>query len=74
MEPPSNEGIVPEAASTIMSILTGLGLARLVHTAAELGIADYLADGPRSVDFLAARSEHILSRSPAYSLLRVTPI
>lgn len=36
-------------------MLTGAWTARLVHTAAELGIADHLADGPRGVDFLAAQ-------------------
>ena len=38
-----------------MSMLTGAWAARLVHTAAKLGIADHLADGPRGVDFLAAQ-------------------
>jgi len=35
--------------------MTGGWAARLVHTAAELGIADHLASGPRAVDFLAAQ-------------------
>src|ERR1700745_1597241 len=39
----------------LMRLMTGAWAARLVHTAAELGIADHLADGPRGVDFLAAR-------------------
>src|SRR5215468_6872815 len=55
MEPRSKAGVDPGAASTIMSILTGAWAARLVHTAAELCIADHLADGPRGVDFLAAQ-------------------
>src|SRR5258706_98663 len=57
MEPRSKPGIDPltGAASTIMSVLTGAWAARLVHTAAELGIADHLTDGPRAVDFLAAQ-------------------
>jgi orsellinic acid C2-O-methyltransferase len=38
-----------------MSVLTGAWAARLVHTAAELGIADHLAGEPRGVDFLAAQ-------------------
>jgi hypothetical protein len=49
VEPRSNAGIDPGAANTIMSVLTGAWAARLVHTAAELGIADHLADGPRGV-------------------------
>jgi hypothetical protein len=55
VEPRSKAGIDTGAASTIMSMLTGAWAARLVHTAAELGIADHLADGPRGVDFLAAQ-------------------
>ena len=57
MEPRSKAGVDPGAASAIMSILTGAWAARLVHTAAELCIADHLADGPRGVDFLAAQTE-----------------
>jgi hypothetical protein len=38
-----------------MRLVTGAWAARLVHTAVELGIADHLADGPRSVEFLAAQ-------------------
>src|ERR1700722_2336908 len=55
MEPRSTDGIDPGAASAMMSVLTGAWAARLVHTAAELGIADHLADGPRGVEFLAAQ-------------------
>src|SRR5262245_47567682 len=55
VKPRSKAGVDPGAASTIMSMLTGAWAARLVHTAAELGIADHLADGPRGVDFLAAQ-------------------
>ena len=38
-----------------MSLVTGAWAARLVHTVAELGIADHLADGPHGADFLAAQ-------------------
>src|SRR5215831_18264312 len=38
----------------LMRLMTGGWAARLVHTAAQLGIADHLASGPRGVDFLAA--------------------
>ena len=38
-----------------MSVMTGAWAARLVHTAAELGIADHLTDRPRGVDFLATQ-------------------
>jgi len=40
----------------LMRLTTGGWAARLVHTAAELGIADHLAGGPRGVDFLAAQT------------------
>src|SRR5215472_4463440 len=40
----------------LMRLMTGGWAARLVHTAAELGIADHLAGGPRGVDFLAAQT------------------
>ncbi len=39
-----------------MALVTGAWAARLVHTAAELGLADHLVDGPRGADFLAART------------------
>src|ERR1051325_1533969 len=55
MEWPSKTGIDAHAASTIMSILTAAWAARLVHTAAELCLADHLSDGPRGVDLLAER-------------------
>jgi O-methyltransferase/methyltransferase family protein len=52
----SKTDIDPGAASAIMSVMTAAWAARLVHTAAELGIADHLADGPRGVDFLATQT------------------
>src|SRR5712672_1072013 len=66
VEPRSKAGIDAGAASTIMSLLTGAWAARLVHTAAELGIADHLADGPRGVDVLPPKREHTHRRLPAY--------
>ena len=38
----------------MMRLLNGAWAARLVHAAAELGVADHLADGERDVPFLAA--------------------
>jgi O-methyltransferase/methyltransferase family protein len=54
-EAKSEAAIDPGSAGTIMSVMTSAWAARLVHTAAELGIADHLADGPRGVDFFAAQ-------------------
>ena len=45
----------PNHSIELMRLMTGAWAARLVHTAAELGIADHLAGGPRGVDFLAAQ-------------------
>lgn len=58
----TRQGVRPEpmdhrqfnAAGAMMDLLLGAWEARLVHTAAELGIADHLADGPRDVTFLVA--------------------
>src|SRR6516225_10874847 len=44
----------PDPSIELMRLVTGAWAARLVHTAVELRVADHLADGPRSVDFLAA--------------------
>jgi orsellinic acid C2-O-methyltransferase len=52
-EPASASNPHPEAAAAMMDLLTGGWAARLVHTAAELGIADHLADRPRDAGSLA---------------------
>ncbi len=44
----------PEAAAAMMRLLAGAWAARLVHAAAELGIADHLADGSHDAAFIAA--------------------
>jgi len=49
-------GIDPEAATIVMSAVTGAWAARLIHTAAELAIADHLTAGSRGADFLAAKT------------------
>jgi hypothetical protein len=51
-----------DAAGAMMGLLNGGWAARLVHAAAELGIADYLADGERDADSLAlATKAHVPS-------------
>ena len=52
-QPHSTDNVRPEAASAMMAVLNGAWAARLVHAAAELGLADYLVDGARDVAFLA---------------------
>jgi hypothetical protein len=52
----------------VLGMLRGAGLARAVETAAELGVADLVADGPRSIDDLAEATD---SHAPSlYRLLR----
>jgi hypothetical protein len=43
-----------DPAGEMMNLLMGAWLARLVHTAAELGIADQLGEAPRDAAYLAA--------------------
>ncbi len=56
----------PDPSIELMRLMTGAWAARLVHTAAELGIADHLAGGPRGVDFLAAQ---ICAHTPSLARL-----
>jgi SAM-dependent methyltransferase len=49
-KPPAEEVPPPLA---LLEILNGMWVARAVQVAAELGLADLLAEGPRSVDSLA---------------------
>ncbi|MFT4978851.1 MAG: putative O-methyltransferase YrrM [Myxococcota bacterium] len=46
--------LLPDPASRVLEIATAGFTARAVHVAAELGIADHLADGPRDVAVLAS--------------------
>ena len=56
------ENLNLDAAGAMMGLLNGGWAARLVHAAAELGIADYLADGERDADSLAlATKAHVPS-------------
>ena len=51
-----------EAANAMMDLLSGAWVARLVHAAAEFGIADHLDGAPRDAAFLAnATATHIPS-------------
>jgi hypothetical protein len=59
-------GLHPKAAGAMMDLLNGVFEARLVHAAAELGIADCLADGPRDVKSLA-----LATKTHAPSLARL---
>lgn len=45
-----------EAAANIMRLMNGAWIAHIVHTAAEIGIADHLDDQPRDAQWLAAAS------------------
>ncbi len=68
----STEGPAPgppdDELLAVVGMLRGQGLARAVETAAELGLADLVAEGPRSADDLA---EATGSHAPSlYRLLR----
>jgi orsellinic acid C2-O-methyltransferase len=56
----------PDPSIELMRLVTGAWAARLVHTAAELGIADHLAAIPRGVDFLAV---HMGAHAPSLARL-----
>src|SRR3954466_5527801 len=56
-EPGPTDNLHLEAANAMMSLLNGSWAARLVHAAAELGIADHLVGDPRNAAFLAAATQ-----------------
>jgi hypothetical protein len=65
----SDPGQPAEAAATMLQMLNAFLSVQAVHVAAALGIADRLADGPRSVDELTdATGAHHVS---LYRLLRM---
>jgi orsellinic acid C2-O-methyltransferase len=55
-----------ESSGAMMRLITGAWAARMVHTAAELGIADHLGEGPRDAGFLAAAT---VSHAPSLARL-----
>ena len=69
-QPDSKDNVRPEAASAMMAVLNGAWAARLVHAAAELGLADHLFDGAREVAFLADATKSHAPSLACYALLR----
>jgi hypothetical protein len=63
---PANAGDVQAAAAAVLRMIQGLHISRAVYVAAKLGVADLLADGPRSAAELAE-----LTKTHAPSLYRV---
>ena len=53
----------------LLGMAMGYMMARAVHVAAELGIADLLSDGPRSLDELAQATR--ANPASLYRLLRM---
>jgi hypothetical protein len=53
---PNGEGSVPLPA-TLLQMMTGYWVSQALSVAAKLGVADLLADGPRTVDDLAAATQ-----------------
>jgi hypothetical protein len=64
-QPGSTDNVRPESASAMMAVLNGAWAARLVHAAAELGLADHLFDGAREVAFSPTRRNRMPPRSLA---------
>jgi cyclopropane fatty-acyl-phospholipid synthase-like methyltransferase len=56
----------PEPAKAMMSLLNGVFVARLVHAAADLGLADCIGDGSRDVESLARATK---ARAPSLARL-----
>jgi O-methyltransferase domain/Dimerisation domain len=54
--------------TTLLSLITGYMPARVVHTAAQLGICDLLAEGPKTAEALAQATN--TSTAPLLRLLR----
>src|SRR5262245_40020887 len=54
---PAPPGAIPPQV-TLLQMMTGYWVSQAVYVAAKLGIADHMADGPRSCDDLAMADEH----------------
>ena len=63
---PSDQTGQPDAAATMMRLLGGAWVARIIHTAAEIGVADQLDDVPRGADAIATATQ---THAPALARL-----
>jgi O-methyltransferase/methyltransferase family protein len=63
-----NQNLKPPLSATLMQMIFGFALSRSIAVAAQLGVADQLKDGPKSIDDLA-RAVGADSRS-LYRMLR----
>jgi hypothetical protein len=60
------------AIEHLFGLMSGYFASRAIHVAAELGIADYLRDGPKTLISLRARPRRIVNRSiDSYECWRV---
>jgi hypothetical protein len=57
MEPNSTANVPPSSYATLMQMLTGKWVSKAISTAAELNLADHLAEGPLSIPQLAGRCQ-----------------
>ena len=57
----------PDASADLLRMTSGAQLTQAIYVAAKLGLADLLADGPRSDADLAARAGRTPHRSAACS-------
>lgn len=53
----SSVGSTPPPSAVLLQMITGYWASQAIYVAAKLGIADLLADGPRSAEELAAETE-----------------
>jgi hypothetical protein len=56
-EPPESDAATVEAQAALDQMLNGYWITQIIHVAAELGIADLLAERPQSVDALAVATD-----------------
>jgi len=57
MDPPTqNSAFAEDPAATMLGLIGGIRVSRIVYVAAKLGLADLLRDGPRTQDELAAET------------------
>ena len=66
-----NQRLMP-APATMMEMIIATWVSQAISVAAELGVADALADGPLTIDELSARTRSVVCGS-APLLWRLTP-
>jgi hypothetical protein len=65
---PATAAVAPPPHTALLQMMTGYWVSQSIYIAAKLGVADLLADGPRPVEALAAKTQS--HASSLYRLLR----